>query len=170
VLTGSNITFEQYQASALHEAGHAVMAVVFDRKLIEISILHNEHGSGSVFRELREGSPLEVLEEIAIALSGEEAPLLWGHWVTDAGHDYQRIEHLLSRNVLVAAVNLDSIRLCLRKALEQLRETLSLLGRELSIRKVMVGEDAEKIISSHLPQNINLHECLMNLLKHKDDA
>jgi hypothetical protein len=31
--------FEQYQAGALHEAGHAVIAAIFGREILEISII-----------------------------------------------------------------------------------------------------------------------------------
>lgn len=68
--------FERYYAGALHEAGHAVTAAIFGREILEISIREDQDGGGYVHREQREGSPHEVLEEILIALAGEETPYL----------------------------------------------------------------------------------------------
>ena len=159
-MTGSVATFERYQAPALHEAGHAVIAVVLGRTLIQISIIEDENGGGYVTREQRENSPQEILEEIVIALAGGEAPNLWGNWPTNTTHDEERIGALLRMNVLPAGIDWPKVHTCLKDALGHLSEALTVLGQELSKRRIMAGSEAESLIVPCLPQNIGLRESL----------
>jgi hypothetical protein len=159
------IEFEQYQAGSLHEAGHAVIAMVFKRTLVEISILRDHEGDGYVCRERREGSPLEILEEIAIACAGVEAPYLWGGWATNDEHDRQRVEELLRKCPQLRSIDWDDFYACLKTALAELRNSIGTMARELSTRKTISGKDAEEIVASAQPKPVYLGECLASCIE-----
>jgi hypothetical protein len=157
--------FEQYQAGSLHEAGHAAIAIVLERKLVEISILRDHDGDGYVTRERREDSHQEVLEEIAIACAGVEAPYLWGVWVTNGEHDSRRIEELLMKCPQLRNIDWDEFYSCLKKALAELRDSIGALAHELSTRKMISGKDAEEIVRSTQPQPVRLSQCLASCVE-----
>jgi hypothetical protein len=159
------IEFEQYQAGSLHEGGHAVIAIVFKRRLVEISILRDHEGDGYVSRERHEGSPLEILEEIAIACAGVEAPYLWGGWATNDEHDRQRVEELLKKCPQLRNIDWDEFYACLKTALAALRDSIGAMALELSTRKKISGEDAEEIVTSTQPKPVCLGECLASCIE-----
>jgi hypothetical protein len=166
-VAGSQFTFEQYQSPSLHEAGHAVIAAILGRKLKELSVLHDLCGSGYVCREIIDAPGQSALEEIAIALAGEEAPYLWnGAWITPSEHDRLRIESVVRKHF--QSQNTDqlsnAVRPCVQAALSQLRNVLSVLAQTLSSRKVLPGKDAEAIIRSQSLLDLRLKECLADVL------
>lgn len=146
-----HMNFEWHQSGALHEAGHAVTAAIFGREIIEISIVEDESGGGYVHREQRESTPHEVMEEILIALAGEEAPYLWSNWPTNAEHDEERIEDLLAKNMLPQTLDFKVVRGELKAMLEKSREAIGAVAHEVWKQKVMSGDDALDIIRPHLP-------------------
>jgi hypothetical protein len=157
--------FEQYQAGSLHEAGHAVIAIILGRKLVEISILRDQYGDGYVSRERHQGSPQEVLEELAITLAGVEAPYLWVNWVTNGEYDDHRVEELLRQCPQLRNIDWDELHSCLKEALDELSGSIGSLAHELTRRKKISGQEAEEIVACSLPQAIGLRECLASLLK-----
>jgi len=159
------IEFEQYQAGSLHEAGHAVIAIVLGGTLAEISILRDHEGDGYVCRERHEGSPLAILEEIAIACAGVKAPYLWGGWATNDEHDRQRVEELLSKCPQLRNIDWVEFNACLKTALAELRDSIGALARELSTRKKISGKNAEEIVASTQPQLVRLGECLASCVE-----
>ncbi len=159
------LEFEQYQAGLLHEAGHAVIAIVLGRKLAEISILRDHDGDGYVERERREGSPQEILEEIAIAFAGEKAPYLWGNWVTNGEHDNHRVQELLRQCPQLSDIDWGKFNSCLNEALDELRGSIGALAWELTTRKKISGKHAEEIVAPTLSQQVGLHECLASCIE-----
>lgn len=157
--------FEQYQAGALHEAGHAVIAAIFGREILEISIIEDEDGEGYVHREQRESSPHEILEEILIALAGEETPYLWGNWPTNAAHDEERIEYLLAKNMLPLTLDLKFVRGHLKVILESAREAISALAHAVSKQKVMLGKDALEVIRPRLPDLSTIADTIDTIIR-----
>jgi hypothetical protein len=143
--------FERYYAGALHEAGHAVTAAIFGREILEISIREDQDGGGYVHREQRESSPHEVLEEILIAVAGEETPYLWGNWPTNAEHDKERIAYLLAKNMLPQTLDFKFIRGHLKVILDNSREAISALAYAVWKQKVVPGKDALEVIRPLLP-------------------
>jgi hypothetical protein len=63
----------QNDSSAIHEAGHAVLAVVFERQIFSVSLLHDQYGDGVVNRAKRCRNSIEAAEEIAISFAGGAA-------------------------------------------------------------------------------------------------
>jgi hypothetical protein len=155
----------QYQAGALHEAGHAVMAAIFGREILEISIIEDENGWGYVHREQRESSPHEILEEILIALAGEETPYLWGNWPTNATHDEERIEYLLAKNMLPLTLDFTFIRGHQKVILQSAREAMSALAHAVSKQKVMLGKDALEIIRPRLPDLSTIADTIDTIIR-----
>jgi hypothetical protein len=167
-MTNSPREFEQYQSGSLHEGGHAVLAFVLDRKLLELSIQNDELGDGYVCRERRENTPMEILEEIAIALAGEETPYLWGSgWATDAQHDRDRINYLARKGIVTVDESLvELIRGCVKKALPEFRDAIAEVAWALSKRtdRKMSGKEAVDIITAKSPNGKDLRECLARAL------
>jgi hypothetical protein len=145
------MAFEQYYAGALHEAAHAVVAAIFGREILEISIIEDQDGGGYVRREQRESSPHDVLEEILISLAGEEAPYLWGNWPTNAEHDRSRISDLLAKDMLPLTLDFSFVHEQLKAILENSQEAISALANAVWNQKVMSGNDALEIIEPRLP-------------------
>jgi hypothetical protein len=156
-----SVEFERYQAGSLHEAGHAVLASILDRELIELSILTDEYGNGYLLREKRENTAEEIVEEVAIALAGEEAPYLWDQgWITNAEHDYRRIYDLLGRNLLPIGFNVEAVRSCVKQMLPAIRDSVAAVGELLSKQKKLAGRQAQLLISVS-PQVISsFRDCL----------
>ena len=166
-MAGSQITFQQYQSPSLHEAGHALIARVLGRKLKELSILNDEFGSGSVCREVIDAPGQSAMEEIAIALAGEEAPYLWNSsWVTPCEHDRRRIEDITQKYFRAHDADQlsEAMRPCVQSALSQLREVLAVLAEKLSSLGKLSGDDAEAIIRDQSPADVALDHCIAEAL------
>jgi hypothetical protein len=165
-MAGPEITLQQYQAPSLHEAGHALIAFVLGRKLIELSVLQDQHGSGYVCREIIDAPGQPALEEIAILVAGEAAPYLWEWWATPWEDDRKRIAKTVERYFPPHDADQlsDLVKPCVQSALSQLKDVLAVLAQELSSRKVLSGSDAEAIIRGRSAPDVALHECLARLL------
>jgi hypothetical protein len=164
-------TFQRHHAPLLHEAGHAVIAVVFRRKLKELSRLEDQSGSGYVCCQMIDEPGKPALEEIAIALAGEEGPYLWGDWVTNCRHDQKRIEHIVSKHFQSQNANhvCNIVRPCVKRSLLQLRDAVAAVAHELSRSEgILSGEAAEAVIRCEsFPPNIGseLDQCLAQVLQ-----
>jgi hypothetical protein len=167
-LSNASSPFERYQAPSLHEAGHAVIAVILGRKLCQLSRLTDEHGDGHLNRDVRDDTAQEILEEVAISLAGEEGPFVYNEaWATDPAHDMATIARLAQN----CAIHLDCellerVRQCVKVALQQLKDALYEVASQLSASAggVISGAMAEEIIRARLAKN-TLRECLSKLLK-----
>ncbi len=156
--------FTQYQAGALHEAGHAAMATLCGRNVQEISLLADEYGDGHVARERREGSQEEILEEILIALAGEEAPYLWGTWPTNAEHDNQRIDDLLSKAILPMTLDLQYVRSELKPVLERCRDAIGALAKAVLDQRQLSGTEVSEILGPLLPNDLALKDTVSAII------
>jgi len=157
--------FERHHAGTLHEAGHAVTAAIFAREILEISIVEDQSGGGYVTREQRESSPHDVLEEVLIALAGEETPYLWGDWPTNADHDEERIGYLLAKNMLPQTLDFKFVRGHLKVILEKSREAISALAHAVWKRKVMPGKDALEILRPRLPNVSTIADLIDTIIR-----
>jgi hypothetical protein len=151
---------------ALHEAGHALVAIALGRQLQEVSIIPDKEGSGYTWRNVRSGSGLEALEEIAISIAGEEAAYLWNPgWITNSDDDHNKVigislRHFGSHDVGTTAL----VRGCVKKYLVAARDTLALVAQELWARKVLAGDDATALINRANPPHESLRRCLKAVL------
>ncbi len=165
-MTGPQITFQQYQASSLHEAGHAVIAFVLGRKLKELSVHNDQYGSGYVCRQVIDAPGQPALEEIAILLAGEAAAYFWERWVTPWEDDCDRIKKTVEK--YFPSHNADELSVlvkpCVLSALPQLKVVLADLAHELSKRKKLSGSEAEEIIRKQCPPGVTLSQCLASVL------
>jgi len=142
---------DRRHAGALHEAGHAVIAVLLGRALCELSIEHDSMGEGYVRRELREGTPEEILEEILIARAGARAPEHYENWITNEDHDQHRIDQLVVKCPELVAFGMKEQWACLDPVLDLCRPCVEALARTLFEQRKMAGKDALVLIRSKLP-------------------
>lgn len=96
--------FTDIHSSALHEAGHAVVAVALGRRLCKLTVLEDATSGGAVVRELREDTPKEIVEENFIAYAGYEAAGLY-YLETDDVHDRKQVEKLMSKRLDLAPIS-----------------------------------------------------------------
>ena len=141
--------FTQIHASAVHEAGHAVIAVALGRQLCKITVLEDSTGGGAVEREIRENTPKEIVEETFITFAGFEAADLYG-LVTDDGHDRKRAQDLSSRRGDMAAISEEVARQFVRQALKCYRQALEDLAVALFSEGELTGEAAADLVQAKL--------------------
>ena len=155
------------QSPPVWTPGHASIASILGRELKELSLGNDQYGSGYVCRQKVYQSRLNALEEIAIALAGEEAPYFWDRtWFTPTEYDRRDIEQIVVMYFpsYTADQISDAVRPCVQSALSQLKIVLSALAGELWTRRKMSGSEAESIIQEFSPPDVGLHKCLGNVL------
>lgn len=145
------VPLDRRHAGALHEAGHAVTAVLLGRALCELSIEHDSMGEGYVRREFREGTPEEITEEILIARAGARAPEHYENWLTNDDHDQHRIDQLVVKCPELVAFTMKEQWACLDPVLDLCRPCVEALARTLFEQKKMAGKDALALVRSTLP-------------------
>ena len=151
--------FTHIHASALHEAGHAVLACALGRQLCDITVLQDAIGAGSVGRERRENTPKEIVEEVFIAYAGYEAASLYG-FVTDDSFDRKRVTELTAERHDLVAINEETAKSYVRKALKAFGAPIEDLAVALFSYGELTGEAATKLITDALPRS---EEPLKNL-------
>ena len=143
--------FTHIHASALHEAGHAVLAVALGRRLCRITILQNAIRGGAVDRERREDTAKEIVEEIFIAYAGYETAFLYG-FETDDSCDRKRVTELTAKRHDLAAISEETARSYVRKALKTFRASIEDLAVALFSHGELTGEAATNLITDTLPR------------------
>lgn len=148
--------FDAVHSSALHEAGHVVLAVAFGRRLSEITIIRDEIGDGSVGREIRESGPHDAVEEILIKYAGYEAARLYG-FETDDSCDATDVEQIKERWPILDAINESEARTSVRQALIRCRFAVEDLATALFTRATIEGEAAFHLIAAGIPESARIH-------------
>jgi hypothetical protein len=141
--------FTHMHASALHEAGHAVIAIALRRQLRKLTVLQDATGAGAVEREVRENTPKEIVEETFIAYAGYEAADLYG-LVTDDIHDRKRAQNLNSKRADMVVTSEKAARRSVRKALIGFRHALEDLAVALFSEGELTGEEAADLVEATL--------------------
>ncbi len=153
------------RSSALHEAGHAVLAAVLGRRLLRVSIEREAGGN-----EIAEHTPdvftrQAMAEEIAIMLAGGEAANLWG-FITNIDDDEARAlgairHHLLALN---AEEWRERIRTCAVESVRVLKEPMAAFALELFQQRILDGPAASSIIQRMAGEQTGIRECQAGFL------
>ena len=143
--------FEHIHSSALHEAGHAILAFSFGRQLCKITVLRDQKGDGNVGREIREGNPKDATEEVLIKFAGYEAARLYG-FETDDHCDATDVERLKNRWPVLKTIKESEARACVRQALIDCRWALEDLAVALFTSATIDGECASRMIAGSMPE------------------
>ncbi|HCT60921.1 MULTISPECIES: hypothetical protein [Acidobacterium] len=163
--------FEREHNSALHEAGHAVLASAFGRQICQITVIRNKTGDGNVSREICTDTLKAAVEEILIKNAGYEAACLYG-FETDDSCDVKDIEQLKERSDKLEATALKALderkaRECVRQALKDCRVALEDLAAALFTSATLTGEEVSRLIADKVPESVkeNLAEAVDRLVQ-----
>jgi hypothetical protein len=145
--------FTHLHSSAVHEAGHAVLAVVLGRKLQRISINRDETSDGSTGRTVDYSSPLKAIEEIAIKLAGGESAGIW-YLPTDCDDDCEQIKCILKLFLMNCdgALLIHAIQKHVRDEVLLQRAPIAELALALFEKRTMSGDEAASLVKTSLCQ------------------
>ncbi len=143
--------FQQIHSSGLHEAGHAVLAVVLGRTLKRVTVVRDSDGDGLLLRTKSDQTPLGIVEEILIAYAGcAAADGLYG-LPTPGNHDQDKINDLNGKlPPVLNRVTPEDAEKKVIPTLKALRLAVEDLAVGLVTHGTLVGKDAEPLIMKHL--------------------
>lgn len=143
--------FQQIHSSGLHEAGHAVLAVVLGRKLKSVTVVRDMDGDGLLLRTKSDQTPTGIVEEILIAHAGcTVADELYG-LPTPGNHDQDKINDLNDKlPPLLTRVTLEDAGKEVIATLKTLRLAVEDLAVALVTHGTLAGKDAELLILKYL--------------------
>jgi hypothetical protein len=136
--TSSAVPNSDLTATAYHEAGHAVMAVLLGRQVLKVSIAPGQMGFGvrlgacEIRKGAGKGSKDWIEEEVLILLAGMVAQAQWvgEHCRQGAAQDLQGVRRLLSHSRAATERQLE------RLEQRMLDKTEYLLGDEAAAQAV----------------------------------
>jgi predicted CopG family antitoxin len=142
--------FQQVHASSLHEAGHAVLAVVLGRTLKHLTILRDELGDGSVLRSKSDQTPSDIVEEVFIAFAGcAAADEIYG-FTTPGNHDDDAVKQLNEKlPLLLSRITPSDAQKPVRKALKLLHRAVEDIAVALVASGTLSGEDATTLVREY---------------------
>jgi hypothetical protein len=143
--------FQPIHSSGLHEAGHAVFAVVLGRKLKSVTVMRDADGDGLLLRTKSEHTPTAIIEEILIAYAGcAAADELYG-LPTPGNHDQDKINDLNGKlPAILTRVTPEDAEEKVVENLKTLRLAVEDLAVALLTHGTLAGKDAEPLIMKHL--------------------
>jgi hypothetical protein len=153
--------FTDSDSTAIHEAGHAVLAVAFDRNLLSVSLISDATGDGAVHRKRLFGTDAQCIEEIAISLVGEIAAEHYG-FQTNGCHDEKQVRAILRK--CFPSCDAASLRGRVHSAItEEIADFLgaiTALAEAIRAPRMLSGSTATAIIKHSLPPKSNLRSRL----------
>lgn len=143
--------FQHIHSSGLHEAGHAVLAIVLGRTLKSVTVVRDSDGDGLLLRTKSDQIPLGIVEEILIAYAGCAATDGLYGLPTPGNHDQDKINDLNGKlpPVLNRVTSEDAEKKVIA-ILKVLRLAVEDLAVGLITHGTLVGRDAELLIMKHL--------------------
>ena len=162
--TSGSFNFHYCHSSALHEAGHAVLAFVLGRQLLRVSIERDSGGDGIAEHVLDVSTKRAIVEEIAIMLAGGEAASLWG-LVTNIDDDEALSHYAIRRELLVPKPEecRERIRACVSDSVLALKVPIGLFALELFRQRTIEGPLATFLIRDAICGPRGLKDCLASL-------
>jgi hypothetical protein len=143
--------FQQIHSSGLHEAGHAVLAVVLGRKLKSVTVVRDMDGDGLLLRTKSDQTPTGIVEEILIAYAGRAAADELYGLPTPGNHDQDKINDLNDKlPPQLTRVTPEDAGKEVIATLKTLRLAVEDLAVALVTHGTLAGKDAEPLIMKHL--------------------
>jgi ATP-dependent Zn protease len=143
----------ELQRTAMHEAGHVVMAIDVGVEVYSVSIVGDGHVAGNFLH-----APVSDRERVFILLAGPFAEIWAGvdnedDWRYCGQQDMDKINADAQRLVEIGEWREDEVQIYMNalskitnKRLERLRPKIEVLAKELLIRQTMTGNEIEEVL------------------------
>lgn len=147
--------FQPIHSSALHESGHAVLAVLLERKLKSVTVIRDADGDGLLVRTKLDQTPTGIVEEILISYAGCAAAEGLYSFPTPGNRDEEKIRELNGKlPPVLTRVTVSDAEKKVVKTLKIFRLAVEDLAVALVTHGTLAGEEAEPLIKKHLSSSV----------------